>query len=122
MNTTTVVLIVIGVLVIALIAFIYSQKGRTKRLKTKFGPEYDRLVSKGDSRNAEAELANREKRVEKLHIHELPSADAARFSESWRVVQARFVDAPREALVDADRLIHEVMTSRGYPMGNFDQR
>ena len=121
-NTTLVLTVIIGLLVIAMIAVIYTQKGRTKRLKTKFGPEYDRLVSKGDVRNVEAELANRERRVEKLHIHELPPTDVARFSESWRLVQARFVDAPREALVEADRLVHEVMISRGYPMGNFDQR
>ena len=32
------------------------------------------------------------------------------------------MDSPREALKNADRLVTEVMTERGYPMGNFEQR
>jgi FtsZ-interacting cell division protein ZipA len=124
MNTTAVVLIiVIAALVVAALGFIYSRKERTRRLKTKFGPEYDRLVKKGrDPRKAEEELVNRQRRVEKLHIRELGPAEVDRFSESWRSVQTEFVDTPREAVAKADRLVREVMTTRGYPMGNFEQR
>ncbi|HMJ10594.1 MAG TPA: hypothetical protein VK524_04260, partial [Polyangiaceae bacterium] len=45
-----------------------------------------------------------------------------RFGASWANVQQRFVDDPSSAVVDADRLVKEVMAARGYPMGNFDQR
>ena len=37
-------------------------------------------------------------------------------------VQARFVDDPREAVTEADRLVGEVMAARGYPVGDFEQR
>ena len=100
MNQTTFVVILVGVLVISIAALLYSQRERSRSLKTKFGPEYDRLVKQGaDPRKAEAELASRERTVEKLHIHELKAPDVDRFSESWRSVQARFVDTPREAVV-----------------------
>ncbi len=123
MSTMTIVLIVIVVVAAAVVAFMFFQKERTKRLKTRFGPEYDRLVDRsGNPRKAEEELVNRQKRVEKLHLRELGQAEADRFSESWRSVQAQFVDAPREAVAEADRLVREVMTARGYPMGDFEQR
>jgi hypothetical protein len=37
-------------------------------------------------------------------------------------VQAQFVDEPRSAVLEADRLIGEVMRSRGYPIDDPDRR
>jgi hypothetical protein len=37
-------------------------------------------------------------------------------------VQTRFVDAPEEAVEQADKLVNQVMSERGYPMDDFDQR
>ncbi len=34
---------------------------------------------------------------------------------------ARFVDDPKGAVAEADRLIGELMRARGYPVGDFDQ-
>jgi hypothetical protein len=39
----------------------------------------------------------------------LTSSDESRFRQSWRDVQARFVDDPREAVRGADALVAEVM-------------
>lgn len=123
MSTLTVILIVIAVAAVAFAAFMYIQRQRTRRLRGRFGPEYDRLVhDRANQRRAEDELVNREKRVEKLHIRELNQAEIDRFSESWHAIQARFVDAPTQAVAEADKLVREVMTTRGYPMGNFEQR
>ena len=46
----------------------------------------------------------------------------ARFVESWRSVQARFVDTPGGAVTDADQLLRDVMSTRGYPVADFEQR
>jgi hypothetical protein len=103
--------------------FLYTQWFRSKRLRGKFGPEYDRLVhDSGSARKAEDELLSRQKRVEKLHIRDLNQGEIDRFSDSWEAVQTAFVDSPREAVAQADRLIQEVMTVRGYPMSNFEQQ
>jgi len=37
-------------------------------------------------------------------------------------VQTRFVDDPKGAVTDADRLVEDVMKTRGYPISEFDQR
>lgn len=117
------VLIVIAVVVVVFGVFMYVQKERTRRLRTKFGPEYDRLVhDRGNPRKAEDELLRRQERMEKMHIRELSHDEILRFSDSWRNVQAQFVDAPRDAAAEADRLVREVMTTRGYPMSDFEQR
>jgi hypothetical protein len=80
------------------------------------------LRDHGDRAKAEAELAARKARVEKLRIKQLSPGDAQRYAEQWRAVQARFVDDPVEAVREADRLVCEVMQSRGYPMGDFELR
>jgi len=57
-----------------------------------------------------------------LNIRPLAPEDATRFDASWRGVQARFVDDPKGAVTEADRLVGEVMSARGYPLGDFEQR
>src|SRR5271169_5331921 len=100
------------------------RKRRTERLRTQFGgAEYTRSVREGGSRRqAEAVLDKRAERVERLHIRSLAPGDRARFVESWGRVQARFVDGPGGAVTDADQLLGDVMSTRGYPVGDFEQR
>ncbi len=117
--------IIAAVVVVVLIALAWAieRQRRSKRLRERFGSEYDRTVSaRGDRTKAEAELAAREKRVERLKIGALSQADAALFAEQWRVLQSRFVDNPKGVVAEADRLVREVMTRRGYPVGDFDSR
>src|ERR1700683_2224419 len=49
-------------------------------------------------------------------------ADRARFVDSWRKIQARFVDGPAGAVAEADQLLGDVMSTRGYPISDFEQR
>jgi hypothetical protein len=113
------------VLVIAVLAWLYVQKRRstTAGLRQKFGPEYERAVQKhGSERKAEAKLANRQDRVEKLSIRDLDPLERERFSTQWESVQSRFVDSPRGAVAEADDLVSSLMKTRGYPVSDFDQR
>ena len=123
-NTTAIVVIVlIAIAIAAAGAALYWRFSRTKRLRERFGPEYDRTVKEtGAKREAEAKLQQREKRVERFHIHPLEPTDRGRFEEAWRQIQAPFVDDPDGALIDADRLIGEAMSAEGYPVLNFEQR
>src|SRR5207249_1894504 len=36
--------------------------------------------------------------------------------------QAQFVDDPKGVIAEADRLVGDVMQTRGYPVGDFEQR
>ena len=42
--------------------------------------------------------------------------------QEWETLQARFVDDPSGAVVQADTLVQRVMKERGYPIDDFDQR
>ncbi len=115
--------IVIAVIVVAAIAFMASRKRRSRQLRERFGPEYDRVVrQEGDPRKAEGVLEFRQKRREKFQIRPLSAADRSSFAVRWNEVQARFVDDPRGAVTVADSLVTDVMQQRGYPIGEFDQR
>jgi len=125
MDTQTTMLIVAAIVLVALAAFgwILLRRKRTAQLRERFGPEYDRAVTAaGGPGQAEARLADRAKRVEKLQLRVLSPKDRDRFSEAWRSVQARFVDDPAGAVSEGDSLIQEVMKTRGYPVGDFEQR
>ena len=118
-----VVWVLIALVLIGAVVWITMNRMRSQRLRQRFGPEYDRTIrEEGNLRKAEAALEARAKRVAKLHIHPLSPADAERFDSAWRGVQARFVDDPRGAVTDADRLVGELMAARGYPVGEFEQR
>lgn len=122
MDNTT--LIIVAVVVIALVVggLLLMQRRKTEHLQSRFGPEYERaLKQSGDKSKAEAELQEREKRVEKLAIRPLDTAQRQRFADEWQRVQAKFVDDPQGSIKDADVLLQEVMTARGYPVKDFDQ-
>jgi hypothetical protein len=114
---------VLSVVVAAAIGFVTSRRRRSQKLRKTFGPEYDRVMRReGDSRKAEGVLEFRQKRREKFPIRRLTSADRSSFALRWNEVQARFVEDPRGALTVADSLITDVIETRGYPLGEFDQR
>lgn len=126
MDSSTITVLVVAavvIIVVAAAAWIYMQKQRTKRLRSRFGPEYDRTVrAEGDARHAERVLEKREKHIEHLEIKPLSNEQRQNFARAWEHEQARFVDQPREAVRNANRLVTEVMKARGYPMGDFEQR
>lgn len=122
-TTLTIIGVLVVIAIVALLGFLMYRKRQSDKLRSKFGSEYDHAVQEtGDRTRAEASLREREKRVERLHIRPLSSQDATRFRTSWQQVQTRFVDDPHGAVTDADNLLGEVMATRGYPMGDFDQR
>lgn len=124
MNQTALIvaaLVILGLLVIG--AIFWSRSRRSDHLRDRFGREYDRTVeATGDRSKAEADLAEREKRVEKLKIRDLTASERREFRDRWSEVQARFVDDPPRAVAFADALLGEVMKARGYPVSDFDRR
>ena len=112
------------VVVVGIASLLFLRKRRTARLRNQFGgPEYTRAVQEGgNQRRAENKLEKRAERVESFHIRALSPADHARFMESWRKVQGRFVDSPGGAVTEADQLLGDVMSMRGYPVSDFEQR
>jgi FtsZ-interacting cell division protein ZipA len=125
MNHQAILIIVIAAIVIVgllLVAWSVNRRRRTALLQSRFGPEYERTVREVGPIRAEQALLDRAKRVEKLHIRELTADERERFVTEWRVLQSRFVDAPHQAVTEADRLVDRLMAARGYPVADFEQR
>jgi hypothetical protein len=122
MSSGTIVIIIVAILVVVAIVAGVMYDVRRRRLRQRFGPEYDRLVEETGSRNkAEAELASRQRRVAGLDIRPLDPAARARYLENWATIQEQFVDSPHDAAMAAQRLVMTVMKERGYPTEGGDQ-
>ncbi|MFE0171915.1 hypothetical protein ACFWZ2_06330 [Streptomyces sp. NPDC059002] len=122
MSTVMIIVLIAAVVVLVATAGLALARGlpRTgggRRLKRRFGPEYDRAVARhdGDTRAAERDLAERVKRHGSLRTLPLDPAARERYTARWSVAQERFVESPREAVAEADRLIAELAGARGYP-------
>ena len=121
-STQIAMLVVVVIAVIAVAAFLVLQN-RTKKLRARFGPEYDRAVAEtGNKFKAEAELEKVERRVGRYPLKPLTGADRDRFQQTWRAIQARFVDDPAGAFAQADQLLGDVMLAHGYPPSDFENR
>ena len=116
------VIAVAAVVVIVAIASWFAQRRRRRsRLRERFGSEYDRgLESAPSRRKGEGELAGRAKRRDELDIQPLTQQARERYTQQWGELQARFVDVPQVALVEADALITLVMRDRRYPVDDFE--
>ncbi|MGZ4316082.1 MAG: hypothetical protein ACXVRK_11900 [Gaiellaceae bacterium] len=122
MSTWEWVLIGIGLAVILVLVAAWAERSRrSRRLRSSFGPEYDRAVSNASSRReAEAELEERERRHEGLELNALSEESRSRYEARWHDTQALFVDDPHTAVWQADSLVAEVMRERGYPVDGVD--
>jgi hypothetical protein len=116
-------IVLVAIVVIGVIAWYVARERQTRDLRETFGPEYDRTVEDAPTRReAEADLAGRQRRREALEIVALSATSRDRYLRSWEATQARFVDDPEGAVGEADALIQEVMRERGYPVDDFEQR
>ncbi|GAA2941646.1 hypothetical protein [Streptomyces enissocaesilis] len=124
MTTGTLLAIIIPVVVVlAALAVVAFLGFRRKRLRERFGPEYERTVEGAGSRlEAERDLSAREKRHDSLDIKPLPGDVRERYSQDWTGVQGEFVDRPEDAVRDADSLVTSLMRERGYPTEGLTQR
>ncbi|WP_371580658.1 hypothetical protein [Streptomyces sp. NBC_01314] len=124
MSTGLIIALIVIVAVVIVVAAVLAQRARRGTggggsLKRRFGPEYDRTVTRydGDERAAARELTERVKRHGSMEKRPLPSAERERYESRWAAAQERFVDSPREAVSEADRLLSEVAGARGFPDG-----
>jgi hypothetical protein len=125
MSTFTLIIVVAVVVIgiVGIVAAMFLKKNKTERLRTRFGPEYARAVEEsGGRRKAEAGLEQREKRVEGFALRPLAANERERYIASWHKVQSEFVDDPKNSVTQADKLLGDVMSTRGYSVSEFEQR
>lgn len=121
MDTWAWIVIAVAIVVFVAVVVVAMRQRRTKMLRQRFGPEYDRTMHERDDRRAaEADLRDRQRERDRLDIKPLAGPTRDRYAADWRDLQERFVDQPSNAVVAADRLVYRVMAERGYPMANFE--
>lgn len=122
--STGVIIALIIVAAVAVVAAALILRARRppggRSLRRRFGPEYDRTVARhdGDTQAAERDLNERVKRHGALRARPLEPAARERYAAGWTAAQERFVDSPREAVTEADRLLGELAGARGFPDGD----
>ena len=125
-STTTVILVVLVALALIAVGILVAamvRQSRSRRLRSRFGPEYDRTVDQTGSRSeAEEQLEQRVHERDELPIRELEPGERERYANAWRNVQTRFVDDPVGAVREADQLCTSLMGARGYPTDDFERR
>ena len=119
MITVVVVLVIVGVI----LSLVFSRRNQTRSSKTQFGPEYDHAVETfGNEKKAAKRTGSTPKTCGSVEYPPTFASAHERYLADWTAVQSKFVDEPGQAIVDADRLIMEVMQVRAYPVSNFEQR
>jgi hypothetical protein len=115
--------VVAGTLLVGGVLGYLLGKQRSPQPRSGYGAGYDRPHERAEGRReAVAEPSPPEERAAQLNLRPLTRDEYERFSTSWRGVQARFVDDPPVATRDASRLVDDLMRTRGYRVGDFDQQ
>lgn len=125
MSTGVLIVLIVIVAVAAVVVGAVAMNRRaagphgSRNLKRRFGPEYERAVSRhdGDTEAADHELAERVQRHGDLRERPLEPAERERFAARWAAAQEHFVESPRQAVADADLLLAELAGARGFPDG-----
>lgn len=117
---TAIVIIVVFALAVVVVGVI--RQTRRRKLRRRFGAEYDRLVDdRQNRRQAETELVMRQRHVAKLGIRPLDPGLRDRYAAEWAATQESFVDMPANAVVDAQHLVNAVLQGCGYPLMHREQ-
>ncbi len=124
MDSRTLMLVGVGVVVLLLVLAFWAYMSRRRRanLRERFGPEYERTVEAVGPARADAVLRERAERVGRFNLRTLSRDQADAFVREWKRIQAQFVDSPERAVGEADQLVTQVMIARGYPLEDFDRR
>ncbi|MFB7861297.1 hypothetical protein [Streptomyces sp. NPDC056069] len=123
MSTLTAVLIIaaaVAALLLTAGVLLRARTGRgsgTRALRRRFGPEYGRALELhgGNAEYADRDLRERVERYGGIRPLPLEAAVREHYVAQWTMLQERFVDAPRQAVADADELLARIAATRGFP-------
>lgn len=114
---------VVIVLVAVVGAVIWERRRQGRRLRKRFGPEYERELTRHDDRDAaHDELERRIAHHDEFELRELSEQERADYLRRWLSVQRTFTEHPNTALREADELLTAVFVDLGYPSERFEDR
>jgi hypothetical protein len=107
-------IVIICVIVAAVAVSAGIQLSRRQAIRRRFGAEYDHLAREVGSREAQAELTERQRLFGQLGIRPLTPEQRARYEGEWALAQERFVENPAQATQAAAALVIAVARDRGF--------
>jgi hypothetical protein len=121
------VLIGIAVVIVGLIVWgvvsASRRKSERERLRARYGAEYDRTLARHRStRDAVADLKEREHLHAELELHDLNDRDRDLIRRHMATLQYRFVDDPADVMLQTERVVTEVLRAKGYPVADDRER
>src|SRR5215467_1556710 len=116
------IIIVLAVALAAAVTKLAVTLARRRRLKSRFGAEYQWLADdRASKKQAQAELELRERYVGQLGVRPLDPDARNRFAARWGFALDRFAYDPVGAVEDAHRLVIAMLRDYGYPIMHRDQ-
>jgi hypothetical protein len=111
----------VGILIVIGLAVSVARRRRQRLLQQQFGPEYERAVAEEGPRRAERDLIERQRRVAKLELHDIPAPRLEELRREWRQLEADFVHHPGQAVAAAGELVTRALAERGYPVRHVEE-
>lgn len=118
-------LITLAVVVIAIAAIWFIASSRRRRehenreiIRRRMGPEFDRQAERHGGMSAAVDKIH--ERRETLQPRPLTPGERDRYSREWHGIQNAFLDRPGLALIEADRMVSELMRDRGMSHDDVD--
>ena len=123
-NTTEIVILSAALLVVAAMLWRTTGGRRSRCLDGQSALERSNPVTEFTNQRQDGTvLAKRSQTIaDGIQIRPLAPRERERFLEAWRRCQSRFVDDPRAAVAEADRLVDQVLRARGYPVAEIEKR
>ena len=116
---------VAGLVLIGMFTWLRVQKGRAARadLKEDAGQRLNLAAEKREFKSNEQAISpHGETGSELPKIRDFQSVERERFLKRWTSALSRFVDAPKEAVMEADGLASSLIRRPGYPASDFEDR
>jgi hypothetical protein len=61
-------------------------------------------------------MAEQRADIHEQALRHLSPDDRQHFGRKWRLIEARFIEDPRNAVAEADRVVEQLLSARGYPV------
>lgn len=126
MNPALTITLTLLILIVAAVAIGWAlsrrrqqhERERQQHARQETGPEFDHQAERhGGIASATDRI---ETRRQSLNVRELTPRERERYTHEWNGLQNAFLDRPGLALIEADRLVAELMRDRGFRSDHID--